>query len=70
MKNLISNVFTKRLFTKNRRIMTLLFTAVILAGSVIGCGNAQSSEITENQMSGLRMPLKSLLIQIWLLSTF
>ncbi|SFN66983.1 zinc transport system substrate-binding protein [Pseudobutyrivibrio sp. UC1225] len=50
MKNLISNVFTKRLFTKNRRIMTLLFTAVILAGSVIGCGNAQSSEITEEQV--------------------
>ncbi|WP_243143505.1 metal ABC transporter substrate-binding protein [Pseudobutyrivibrio xylanivorans] len=53
MKNLISKVFTKRLFTKNRRLMTLLFTVVIFAGSLIGCGNNQSTKldgITEEQV--------------------
>ena len=37
-KNLISKVFAKRLFTKNRRLMSVVAAFTIAAGLFVGCG--------------------------------
>lgn len=53
MKNLIAKIFTRRLFTKNRRVMSLMCAFVLGASIFVGCGNANNAGIAATNTDGI-----------------
>ncbi|WP_294214014.1 metal ABC transporter substrate-binding protein [Pseudobutyrivibrio sp.] len=53
MKNLIAKIFTRRLFTKNRRVMSLMCAFVLGASIFVGCGNANNAGIAAANTDGI-----------------
>ncbi len=51
MKNLISKVFTRRLFTRSRRVRSLAAVAVICATTLFGCGSNSDVATVADQES-------------------